>query len=84
MFATMTFEEIDNYTEGNINPPIDINGDPMNEFSAFTQNVDIVHVLESNLQTIDSSDSSDFIRITITINKNGSPINSASWIRANL
>ncbi len=84
MSATMTFDEIDNYTEVNINPPIDINEDPMNEFSGFTQNVDIVHVLASDLQTVDGTNSSDFLRITITITKNGRPINSASWIRARL
>jgi prepilin-type N-terminal cleavage/methylation domain-containing protein len=84
MTTTMTFDALDTYTETNINPPIDINGDAMAEFSDFTQLVDIVHVLANDLQTVDGSDTSDFLRITITITKNNSPISSASWIRARL
>lgn len=84
MSATMTFDALDNYTEVNINPPIDMNSNAMTEFSDFTQHVDIVHVSAINLQTVDTTGTSDFLRITVTINKNNSPVSSASWIRARL
>ena len=84
MTTTLTFDELDAYTTGNINPPIDLNGDAMTEFSAFTQQVDIVHVLESNQQTVDGTGASNFLRVSVTITRNGAPISSASWIRADL
>lgn len=84
MSATMTFNELGTYTTGDINPPKDMNGDAMTEFSDFTQHVDIVHVSAINLQTVDTTGTSDFLRITVTINKNNSPVSSASWIRARL
>lgn len=82
MSATMTFDQLDNYTPVNINPPVDMNNNAMSEFSDFTQHVNIVHVSAINLQTVVTS--SDFLRITVTINKNNRPVSSASWIRARL
>lgn len=82
MSASMTFDQIDNYTLVNINPPIDVTGAAMPEFAAYTQNVNIVHVQEDAMQTVDATGTSGLLRITVTITKNNSPVSSTSWLRA--
>lgn len=66
------------------NPPIDMDGTALADFGAFTQSVQVVHVLAGNLDQVDSSSTSDFIRVTVSVTKNGTPLSSTSWIRANL
>jgi type II secretory pathway pseudopilin PulG len=67
---------------GNFSPPLDVSGAAMAEFSAFTQQVVVQHVSDSDFTTPQSG--SDFIRVAVTITKNGQPVSSASWIRAKL
>ena len=80
--ATMTFEEVEYYEQVSINPPIDVSGTEMPEFDAFTQLVNIENVSASDFDQVVADHSSDFLRVTITINKSGRDISSASWIRA--
>lgn len=82
MSAAMTFDQIDNYTLVNINPPIDVTGAAMPDFSAYTQKVNIVHVQEDAMQTVDATGTSGLLRITVTITKNNSPVSTTSWLRA--
>lgn len=65
-------------------PPVDVTGATLSDFSAYTQTVDIDYVRADNLSQIDTSGTSDFVRVTVTITKNGTPLSSTSWIRANL
>ncbi len=65
------------------NPPIDISGTAMAEFSAFTQQIIVEYVDPSNLENTVTGPTA-FVRVTVTITKNGQPVNSASWIRADL
>lgn len=81
--TTLTYAEVYAYAEGDINPPIDISGAQMPEFSAFTQNIVIENVSAANFEQVVSDGTSDFLRVTVTIKKNNKPISSASWIRAN-
>lgn len=65
------------------NPPVDITGTAMSEFGAFSQQIDVRYVSESNLQTVVTGPT-DFMRVTVTVTKNNAPVSSASWIRARL
>ncbi|MHC5082923.1 MAG: type IV pilus modification PilV family protein [Planctomycetota bacterium] len=83
--APMTFdviEDYESYYDISVNPPIDVSGAAMPEFSAFTQVVDIENVSNTNFDQVVADGTSDFLRVTVTITKNGTPISSASWIRA--
>ena len=83
--ASMTFDEVVAYTASPINPPIDLSGTPMAEFSAFSQQVTVEYVQDSDLTQVDTTpDDSHFVRVTVTVTKNGNLVSSASWIRANL
>lgn len=82
--ATMSFDELDSI--GKVHePPIDMNGQSIEGFEMFTQDVKVYKVLEIDYNTI-APDSvySDFKRIVVEILKNDRPISKASWIRARL
>ena len=82
--ASVDFDNILTYNNNTYNPPIDISGATMAEFSAFSQQVTVEYVEPSNLEQVSASPPTDFVRVTVTITKNNSPISSASWIRARL
>ena len=64
---------------GTFKPPIDVNGVVMNDFAAFEQ-----QVTAENCGGIFNATPDNFVRITVTIRKNGQEISKASWIRAKL
>lgn len=72
-----------NYSGQTFNPPKDVTAADMPEFSEFTQQVDIDYVQANNLSQV-SAVATDFIRVTVTVTKNGKPVNSTSWIRAQM
>lgn len=71
------------YDGQTFSPPVDINGTAMSDFSGFSQQVEIDYVESGNFSNIVTGPT-DFIRVTVTVNKGGVPISSTSWIRANI
>ena len=61
-------------------PPCDANKQPLTAFSDFTQKISVVKVSATNFQQVVAS--SNFIRITVEIERNGDPLTEASWVRA--
>lgn len=83
MMASESFDMLPAYHNQSYNPPVDLQKTPLEDFSAFTQQVEVRYVNASNLtQTVTGP--TDFVRVTVTVLKNGRPISSASWIRARL
>ena len=85
--ANTPFSDLESTWEGDHSwPNDDMNPVPSAEeieaFSVFTQQVVVQHVNDSDFTTPQSG--SDFIRVAVTITKNGQPVSSASWIRAKL
>jgi len=64
---------------GTYSPPEDINGDPLTAFADFSQQVTVQNVSPSDFTVPQAG--SDFIRVTVTIQRNGEAISSADWIR---
>ncbi len=62
-------------------PPIDVNGNALAQFTEFSQQVSVQAVSPADLITPQGG--SDFSRVTVSVLLNGSPINSATWIRSN-
>jgi len=81
--ATIDFDTVVALDGTTYNPPKDLSGIDMSEFSAYSQQVTVQYVNPSNLGSVVTGPT-DFVRITITITKNGRPISTASWIRAQL
>ncbi len=63
-------------------PPIDADGQVLNNFVAWSQLVIVENVSKSNFEQVVTDGSSDFIRITVRVFLNSQEISSASWIRA--
>lgn len=82
--ATAGFDGVLAYDGLTCNPPIDINGTAMPEFSVFSQQVAVQYLDPDDLSQLAASPPTDFVRVTVTITKNNSPVSSASWIRARL
>ena len=72
------------YDGQTFSPPLDVSGAAMTGFDQFGQAVTIDHVQSDNLDQIDTSDTSDFVRVTVTVTKGSQSVSSANWIRARL
>lgn len=72
------------YDGQTFSPPVDVSGADMTDFSQFSQQIAIEHVQSGNFDQIDSSGTSDFVRVTVTVTKGSQPISNTSWIRARL
>lgn len=62
-------------------PPINVDGESLNAFAAFSEQITVENISENNFEQVVAYDSS-FIRITAKVSLNSREINSASWIRA--
>jgi prepilin-type N-terminal cleavage/methylation domain-containing protein len=64
------------------NGPIDSNGEVLNNFAAYTQQITVENVSDANFGLPDPN--SHFVRVTVKILLNSKEISSESWIRANI
>jgi prepilin-type N-terminal cleavage/methylation domain-containing protein len=76
------YDDVDDFDNKIFNPPITSDRQTLNEFSAYTQKINVVRVSESNFENIVTDNNTSFIRVTVSILLNGREISSASWIRA--
>lgn len=80
--AGMAFDDLPTLDWKNYSPPVDVEGAAMPELAIYGQRIRVQAVSPSNLSTPQAG--SDFVRVEVTITKNGAPISSARWIRADL
>ena len=73
---------LNDFDDANYSPPINSNGEVLNDFAAFSQQVTVENVSASNFENVVADYSSDFIRVTVRVFLNSNEISSASWIRA--
>lgn len=76
-------DDFDGFTSSSEGGPIDANRNVLSALSSFTQNVTVQRVSQTDFNTVVAdSNSSPFVRVTVTVSQNGREISSASWIRA--
>lgn len=77
-------DDFDGFNSTTLGAPIDALGNPLSELAAFSQNVIVEKVRQSdfNDREADIYDS-PFIRVTVNVSLSGREICSASWVRAN-
>jgi len=80
--ASLDFDTLTTTFAGSYSPPIDVSGADLPAFSDFTQQVAVQNVSASDFTVPQAG--SDFARVTVTIERNGSAISSADWIRVKL
>ncbi|MHC4782689.1 MAG: hypothetical protein ACYTE0_06490, partial [Planctomycetota bacterium] len=79
------YDDIDDFNGMTIPIPIDVNGEPMNDFGEFSQNITVENVAGADFGgAAQAAHSTDFVRVTVTVTKGSQPISSTSWIRARL
>ena len=64
------------------NGPIGSNGEVLNDFASYSQQITVQNVGNVDFQTVVSDGSSNFVRITAKIFLSGKEISSACWLRA--
>ncbi len=76
------YDDVDDFDNRVFNPPITSDRQTLNDFSAYTQEVTVVNINESNFEQVVADNSTAFLKVTVRIMLNGKEISSASWIRA--
>jgi len=69
------------FDDASYSPPKGSDGEDLNDFAAFTQQITVENVNASNFGQVVADHSSDFIRITVKVFLNAEEISSTSWIR---
>lgn len=78
------YDDLDDFDGLTFNPPVDVNGYQLSEFSSFSQQVTVENISSSDFLTVVSDHGSDFVRVTVTVLLNGAEMSSSSWVRARL
>jgi len=73
---------LEHFDDVTFSPPISADGESLNDFAAFSEQITVENVSESNFEQVVSNHSSSFVRVTAKVFLNSKEINSASWIRA--
>ena len=79
--AMKAYNDLSAYNGKTYSPPIGANGEVLNAFSSYTQQITVKNVKDNDF-TSDGDTSSHFVKITVKILLSGKEISSASWIRA--
>ncbi len=72
---------LEHFDDVTFSPPINADGESLNDFAAFSQQITVENVNAANFEQVVAYDSS-FIRVTAKVFLNSREISSASWIRA--
>jgi len=72
---------LEHFDDVTFSPPINVDGESLNDFAAFSEQITVENVSESNFEQVVAYDSS-FIRVTAKVFLNSREISSSSWIRA--
>ena len=80
--ALMSYNSLPTLDEQLYSPPIDADGQPLNNFVAWSQRVIVENVSIGNFEQVVDDGTSDFLRITVRVLLDSKEISSASWIRA--
>lgn len=77
------YDDVDDFDGATFSPPINAGRTPLGDFAVFTQQVTVEKVNPSDFdQAWGDAAVSSFVRVTVTVSRNGGQISSASWIRA--
>ena len=75
------YDDLDDFDGAAFSDPIDAAGNPIVEFSSFTQQITVENIDQSNLDTVVADHGSDFVRVTVSVLQNNKTISSTNWIR---
>jgi prepilin-type N-terminal cleavage/methylation domain-containing protein len=76
-----SYDDIDDFNGASFSPPISADRNSLNDLSAYTQQITVQNVSESNFEQVVSNHSSFFVRVDVKILLNAREISSARWLR---
>jgi type II secretory pathway pseudopilin PulG len=76
------YDDLDDFNGASFSPPISANRSPLNDLSAYTQQITVENVSASNFEQVVSNHSSFFVRVNVKVLFNTEEISSARWLRA--
>lgn len=74
------FDDIDDFDGFTFNPPVDVNGNSLSDFSEYSQVVTVESVDPGDLTSVVEDFDSSIVRISVRIAMNGKEVGSTSWI----
>jgi hypothetical protein len=77
-----TYDDLNDFDGMSFSPPISAERTPLNNLSAFNQQITVENVSPSNFEDVVPDNSSNFVRVTVSVYLNSRLISSASWLRA--
>jgi len=80
--APSDYDDLDDFDNLSLSPPINADRQSLTNFPQFTQHIEVQNVHPNNFEQIVSDHSSNFVRVKVTIYVNSEIISSTSWIRA--
>jgi len=63
-------------------PPINADGNDLNEFAAFSEQITVENVNPANFEQVIADHASSFVKVTVKVLLDTRQISSSSWIRA--
>ena len=76
------YDDLDDFDSASYSPPISAERTPLNQFSAYNQQIAVENVSASNFELVVGDHNSNFVRVTVRVYLNSSQISSTSWLRA--
>ncbi|MEJ2646872.1 MAG: prepilin-type N-terminal cleavage/methylation domain-containing protein [Sedimentisphaerales bacterium] len=77
-----TYDDLDDFDNKTFSPPINANGNSLDNFASFSQVVTVQNVNSSDFEQVESDHSTNFVRVTVKVFQNSVEVCSASWLRA--
>jgi len=78
------YDDLDDFDGITFNPPVDVHGNTLNDFSEYSQVVTVVNVDAGDFTSVVADHGSSIVRVSVSILMNGKEISSTNWIRAEL
>jgi prepilin-type N-terminal cleavage/methylation domain-containing protein len=80
--ALSDYDDLDDFDDATLSPPINVERQPLNSFTAFTQQIQVQNVHENDFEQVVGDHTTAFVRVTVTVSLNSRSLGSTSWIRA--
>lgn len=78
------YDDLDDLDDVSFSPPISADGNSLDDFAAFSQQITVKNVSDANFGNVVDDHESPFVRVTVKVFLNSKEISSASWLRADI
>ena len=80
--ALVDYDGLYDFDDVSFSPPKNANGEDLSDLSAFSQNIIVQNVNDTDFENVVTDGNSHFVRVTVKVFLNSREISSSSWIRA--